>query len=87
MSEKRKPIIKFLLQIQGKGSNKIEIFPAKSWYGIQIYWPSLNSYENWENRYRVRLNGKWFSPKSQYTFFTKTQIKNIMFKSLNFKDI
>lgn len=69
MSEKRKPEITMLLRKQGK-ANKIEIFKASLW-----------TQEFSGKRYRLRVNGKWW-PKGKPEYFTKTQTKELVFRSI-----
>lgn len=78
MSEKRKPCFTFLLRYPGKKkSHKIEVFQASLWgettgmRGRSIL------------RYRLRANGKWY-PEGSGSFFTKTEIKELLFRSIYF---
>ena len=72
MAEKRTADIVLLLKIQGKRrSNKLEMFNMKQW--------EPNNHMG--NKFRLRLNGKWF-PKDKKIFFTKTEIKEMVFKDM-----
>lgn len=82
MAEKRKPWVVFLLKKYGKKNIKIELFQAFLWAakareprGAPQYW--LN------HRYRVRVNGKWFSkPDEKYSFFTIYEVRDMMWRSV-----
>ena len=80
MGERRKPVYTFLLRKSSKKkSNKVELFRANQWKSKCESPLDLNV------RYRLRVNGKWHPPKcNEKIFFTKTQIKDILFKSINF---
>ena len=72
MSEKRKPYATLLLKKEGKAkSNKVEMFRKALW----------ENDNNMDNRYRLRVNGKWF-PEGEMRFFTKTAIKEMFFRNL-----
>lgn len=70
MAEKRKPYAVLLLKIRGK-TNKLEMFNMTLW----------EPHNHMGNKYRVRVNGKWF-PKGKKVFFTKTEIKEMFFRSI-----
>ena len=76
MSEKRKPEYTILLKNHGKKkTHKIELFASK-------HWQKGGSVGGWRGgRFRVRFNGKWF-PDSEMIFYTKTQIKEMVFKGI-----
>lgn len=78
MSDIRKANFIFLLKKQGKKkSNKVEIFSSELWkdgqrnHGIKT------------GRYRIRVNGKWFKNKN-IKYFCKTEIRDLMWRSINF---
>jgi hypothetical protein len=74
MAEKRKAIFTFLLKNHGKKkTNKIELFES-ALFKQKDYWSRTK-------QYRIRVNGKWF-PKGKAQFFYKTQIRNMIFRSL-----
>lgn len=76
MSEKRKPkIILLASKIGQRKKSKVEIFEAKL-FVEHVSWQMYN-------RYRLRVNGRWF-PKGTVAFYTKTEIKNLYFKAINF---
>lgn len=84
MGEKRKPVMTTLLKIRGKKTLKIELFRADSFnYGWCI---------NTSSRYRLRVGGKWWSgihgdKERKGTYFTKTEIKEIIFKNIQLDGI
>lgn len=72
MSEIRKPKYVLMLRKQGK-NRKIELFEAKLWKNAveaELCW-----------RFRVRVDGKWW-PRGKMRFFTKTQVKELIFKNI-----
>lgn len=70
MAEKRKPSFTILLRKRGKKkANKIEVYPAALW-------------GEWSERYRLRVNGKWFKGRK---FVTHTEIKELVFRSIKLK--
>ena len=72
MSDKRSPCFTFLLKKRGKKTQKIELFHSADW--SEIF-----------NKFRIRVNGKWFNGKGKkMTFFYKNEVKNLMFKSIKF---
>ena len=76
MAEKRKPVFIFLLKKSGKKSNKVEPFKQSDFQK-----GSFNT-----DRYRLRVNGKWFSkPDIKYWFLTKWEIRDILWRSINFE--
>ena len=78
MSEKRKPSHIWLLRKQGKNNTKIEFFNA-SLFGYK------NPARQKSNKYRLRVNGKWFDNQDGYkgrTYFTKWEFRDLLFKSL-----
>ena len=78
MSDLRKPKYVILLRIPGNRepakSTKIELFEAVRWIGS----PNVSKYEANSGRFRIRLNGKWWS-KGEIQFFTKTKVKELVF--------
>jgi len=75
MAEKRKPSYTMLLRKQGKKkAQKIEIFPR------ELFEPDTE-----RNNYRLRVNGKWWNPPNHPEYLTKTQIKELVFRSINLK--
>ena len=78
MSEKRKPLYTILLRYQGKKKSvKCEVYHAKLW--TDQY--TKSNYTG-RDRFRLRINGKWFETPKGRKYFTKTQIKNMFFKSI-----
>lgn len=75
MAEKRKPDWVLLLRKEGNNveRHKIELFRAKQ------FAPELSRCFGFDQRWRVRLNGKWW-PLGKKEFFTKTKIKELIFK-------
>ncbi len=83
MAEKRIPAFIFLLKKQGKRSNKIELFKADLWKDNEkVKWLYDDDY--FDNRFRLRINGKWYSPYEQFSFFTKSEIRDILWRSIKF---
>lgn len=74
MGEKRKPTFVFLLKKPGKKGflkkHKIEVFPASLWLGKT-------------NKYRIRVDGKWF-PEKQALFFYRSEIRDLIWRSIKF---
>lgn len=75
MADKRKPVFIFLLKKPGKKTLKVELFNkdqfTHSWVG--------------ENRYRLRINGRWFRNekiKKRYQFFTRYEIRDMMWRTI-----
>ena len=68
MSEKRKPKLKLLLKFEAK-NHKVEFYDGELWD------------DYYRGMYRIRHNGKWF-PEGEKRFFTKTQVRNILWRSL-----
>jgi len=73
MSEKRTPYHTILLRLSGKKrkTNKIELFLATDWNDGRVY----------PQRYRIRLNGKWWSGNGK-KYFTKTEVKELVFRAI-----
>jgi hypothetical protein len=66
-----------LLKSQRKRSwNKVEIFDCR-YFGY---------YASRVDKYRIRVNGKWFPPKSSKTFYSKKEIMRLIEKSIRFYD-
>ena len=77
MGEKRKPKYTIMLRKQSTGiNNKIEMFPASLWTSYFVDNDNLG-----RDHFRVRLNGQWW-PKGKVEYFTKTYIKELIFKNL-----
>ena len=83
MAEKRIPSIVMLLKKRSKKnsgqwvSHKVEIYPVE-------LWPDALSWcEHNRKKFRIRVDGKWW-PKGQKKYLTKSQIKNLVFKSIEF---
>ena len=85
MSEIRKPIFVFLLKklskIDGEKLrvNKVELFDALDFTDKKTI-----GLRHTESLYRLRVNGKWF-PKGKKEFYYKSDIRNMIFKSLRIK--
>jgi len=81
MGDNREKGLTFLIRYKGKNKSiKVELFPALQWN------KKINqSYNYLFYRYRVRTDGKWFNPrKEKYTFFTKWEIRDLLWKSIKF---
>ena len=68
-----------MLKIEAKDGikkHKIELFDAKLWLKYEVY--SL------QNKFRLRVNGKWW-PEDEMKFFYKTEIRDIIWRSIPFK--
>ena len=76
MSELRKPCFVFLLKNTGKKTKKIELFDAQ-------LWSETNQIKR--DTYRIRVTGKWF-PKKEIRFFTKWEIRDLIWRSIDFKE-
>ena len=79
MSEKRKPKITFLLKWEAKGEikrNRIELFEASLFKGFERF--------EYRKLYRMRVNGKWFLGDKGQEFFYKTEIRDILWRSIPF---
>lgn len=78
MSEKRKPKITFMLKYEASGEerrNKIELFDAAQWDDAKTY--------QYRKMFRMRVNGKWW-PEGERKYFYKTQIRDILWRSIPF---
>lgn len=78
MSEKRKPEITMLLKWKAKGkikNNKIEL------YDSALFEKGYNY--NMRKMFRMRVNGKWW-PEGERKYFYKTQIRDILWRSIPF---
>lgn len=76
MAEKRKPEFVMLLKKEGKTkSNKIEFFNADLW-GYQ------KRPRERLDRYRLRVNGKWYGKKGYKVFLSKWEARDILFRSI-----
>ena len=88
MGEKRKPCLTILLKIHGKKNHKVELFDAELFGNRRDAKACVYRYSPWElkTRYRLRVNGKWWhgypNREDEVIFFTKTQIKEILFRGL-----
>lgn len=80
MSDIRKPYFIMMLKNQGKKKyKKIELFNAKLWK-IGVFISSRKK----TDRYRIRVNGKWFNDKSgNIIFYTKTQFRDLLMRSID----
>lgn len=58
MSEKRRPTIKLIAEVQGKRPLKIELYEGRLW---------PDKFGRYESKYRVRVNGKWRNGDRVYT--------------------
>lgn len=79
MADGRKPIFKILLKKPGIKTIKIEIFQDIDWYDIcsKVISSGIG------NRYRIRINGKWYRrPNEKYDFFLKSEFKELFWRSL-----
>ncbi len=67
MSDKRQPVITFVLKKPGKKNYKIELFNATLW--------SKHVKGSPEGRYRLRINGRWFRyhTDEKYSFITRAE--------------
>lgn len=81
MAEKRKAELTILLRYNGKRKmNKVEFFHASLWdwkkpHGLKV-----------GNKYRLRVNGKWFKKnKGDGKFFWKSEIRDLFWRSLKIK--
>ncbi|RLI37486.1 hypothetical protein DRO66_03785 [Candidatus Bathyarchaeota archaeon] len=91
MADSRKPTTVVLLRYPskrgGEHSQKLEFFPGELWgkYGFGLKGEKYLR-GDLENRYRMRVNGKWFNYKGKkYTFLTKTEVKELFFRSIHLK--
>lgn len=78
MSEKRKPKITMLLKWEAKGvikRNRIELFEAN------LFGKPSRSYRV---MFRMRVNGKWFTADNGREYFYKTEIRDILWRSIPF---
>jgi hypothetical protein len=79
MSEKRKPRITMLLKWEAKGKNVTT--------KVQLYDEHLfpdSDYPFRSKRFRVKLNGKWFYGHNKQRYFYKTEIRDILWRSIPF---
>lgn len=77
MGEKRKPDYVLLLRKEGNmKTDKVEMF-----VNYKFGYKSYSAHGNQGQKYRLRFNGKWF-PEGERKFFTKTQIKEMVFKGI-----
>ena len=79
MAEKRKPDAIWLLRRKANKykTTKVEIFNANKWEdGIRY----RKGYKT--DRYRIRVKGKWFEGIGGQKYFSKTEFKNIFWKSV-----
>ena len=77
MSEKRKPDTVLLLRYDGKKkSNKIEFFKAEQWGWVNTTFTGTGQ------MYRVRVNGKWFKGKDGKKYFWKSQLRDVVWRSM-----
>ena len=81
MSERRTPFLS--VQVVHKNGQKVrvELFEAVLWGGKK----GLPPRSELENKYRLRVDGKWFSSKSgggRYQFVTFWQFRDKFFQAL-----
>lgn len=75
MSDKRRPDITILLRYKGKSiSRKVELFSHKQFKKGQ--WVKR------ANRYRVRVKGVWFPQGKGTIFYTKYEIRDMLWRSI-----
>jgi hypothetical protein len=74
MGEKRKSVFTILLKSKGKKKfDKVEMFRSFE----------FGYYDSRVNKYRIRVNGKWY-PKGKKEFFSKKQIMTLIEGSIHF---
>lgn len=83
MSELRKPVFTFLLKNQGNKSNKVEIFNAIDFEKNLNERDVIND-KKIGNCYRLRVNGKWYPYGKGKTYYWKSEIRDLIFKSIQF---
>jgi len=77
MSEKRKPIMIFLLRKQGKKSVKAELFDARK------NWQNMIPRQCFARLFRIRANGKWVKREGEnHSFFTMYEFRDMLFRSV-----
>lgn len=78
MSDIRKPDLVFLLNKKGKKLVKIGLYNSD-------LWPEKNNKKFGEvNRYRLKVNGRWWRTKEQkYIFQTKWEFRDLLWRSLS----
>jgi hypothetical protein len=76
MSELRKPTQIWLLRDQGKRkTKKIEIFNSRQWE---------DGGHSKSQKWRLRVNGKWFSnKKTGQKYFGSTEFKDMFWRSIH----
>jgi len=74
MSEKRKPDFIILLRKPGKLKRKLELFHQRQFES------GINGFIT--ERYRIRLQGKWWEPDKGVRYYTLTTIKEIVFRNI-----
>ena len=83
MSEKRTPVITFYIKIRGKKTEKVECFKVTDFPTYSI---STGPNRDARSCFRLRVNGKWF-PKGQKVGYWKSDIRNMLFRSINFNKL
>lgn len=85
--EERQESHTFLLRKRSKKPVKIEFFPATQWrskfrYGKRnMYPPPKLDMDWWRVRFRLRVNGKWYSPKGKkYQFYEHGEAMDVLGK-------
>jgi hypothetical protein len=93
MSEKRKPELVFDAYYQGNNRStrskiiKIELFPASQWADrVPVFGKGKSiGLSAWELRgdvYRVRVNGKWYKPKTGKQTLTISEFFSVFRRSI-----
>jgi len=82
MSEKRKPVFTFLLKESGKKNNKIEVFEAIEFERDKFQ--EKISGKKIDSCYRIRVNGRWFPRDKTKTYYWRSEIRDLIFKSIQF---
>jgi hypothetical protein len=83
MGEKRKPDLVILLTIPGKKSNKVELFRSDEWPAKYHYLGGRVS--DPRNRYRIRVNGKWWPENKDgrgFNTYYKSEVFKLLQKSI-----
>lgn len=86
MGEKRQPEYILMLRIPGKSrGQKIEMFHETQWpnrpRGAMYGYEQLGDFTG-IGKWRVRVNGRWFPAGKGLTFFTKTEVKEMVFRNI-----
>lgn len=76
MSDKRKPDFIFLLRYKGKTkSMKLELFNANQFDDNARLMRGAKLY-------RIRSNGRWYKGANSKVYFTKWEVRDLLFKSI-----